>query len=268
MTNVTTSTQMSKMTGLLVAGGVFGAVAASALATSVAPAPAQALDACFSSGLTGTLKTGSASCSSSGPLQWAIAIGANTTAEVAGGLFNLAIAVGDNSEAYASRGAQSVRGGYFNIATAAAGGTARASDGVFQIANARGEGSGAFARYGSFGVARAIGVNAFPKPPQRANSPPSTSPLRAARIPRPLPCAASVTPVARSARTRARSPGTATATSPGPWEMGLLPRPAAIVPGPTKVPSTSPAWRDPAPTPAPAPAISTPPVRETSTSPP
>ena len=152
---------MSKMTGLLVAGGVFGAVAASALATSVAPAPAQALDACFSSGLTGTLKTGSASCSSSGPLQWAIAIGANTTAEVGDGLFNLAIAVGDNSEAYASRGAQSVRGGYFNIATAAAGGTAQASDGIFQIANARGEGSGAFARYGSFGVARAIGVNAF-----------------------------------------------------------------------------------------------------------
>jgi hypothetical protein len=157
------------MTGLLVAGGVFGAVAASALATSVAPAPAQALDACFSSALTGTLKTGGASCSSAGPLQWAIAIGANTTAEVAGGLFNLAIAVGDNSLAYTT---PDVGGSYFNIATAAAGGFARASDGIFQIATALGSqlenNSGgdspvavAFATYGSFGLATAIGVNAI-----------------------------------------------------------------------------------------------------------
>jgi hypothetical protein len=150
------------MTGLLVAGGVFGAVAVSALATSVAPAPAQALDACFSSALTGTLQTGGASCSSAGPLQWAIAIGANTYAEVAGGLFNLAIAVGDNSLAYTT---PDVGGSYFNIATAAAGGYAQASDGIFQIATAFGsqpdEDSGAFATYGSFGVARAIGVNAW-----------------------------------------------------------------------------------------------------------
>jgi GNAT superfamily N-acetyltransferase len=125
---------MSKITGLLVAGGVFGAVAASALATSVAPAPAQALDACFSSALTGTLKTGGASCSSAGPLQWAIAIGANTYAEVAGGLFNLAIAVGDDSLAYTTPDVGGTS--YFNIATAAAGGTAGASDGIFQIATA------------------------------------------------------------------------------------------------------------------------------------
>ncbi|MCX6484597.1 MAG: hypothetical protein NT146_15325 [Mycobacterium sp.] len=164
MTNATASPRMSKMTGLLVAGGVFGAVAASALATSVAPAPAQALDACFSSGLTGTLKTGSASCSSAGPLQWAIAIGANTNAEVAGGLFNLAIAVGDNSLAYTT---PDVGASYFNIATAAAGGYAQASDGIFNIATARGSQpdgfSGAFATNGSFGVARAIGVNAYAK---------------------------------------------------------------------------------------------------------
>ena len=162
MTSATYAARMSKMTGLLVAGGVFGAVAASALATSVAPAPAQALDACFSSALTGTLKTGGASCSSAGPLQWAIAIGANTYAEVAGGLFNLAIAVGDNSLAYTT---PDVGGSYFNIATAAAGGYAQASDGIFQIATAFGsqpdEDSGAFATYGAFGVARAIGVNAW-----------------------------------------------------------------------------------------------------------
>ena len=163
MTNATSSGRMSKMTGLLVAGGVFGAVAASALATSVAPAPAQALDACFSSALTGTLKTGGASCSSAGPLQWAIAIGANTYAEVAGGFFNLAIAVGDNSLAYTTPDVGGTS--YFNIATAAAGGYAQASDGIFQIATAFGsqpdEDSGAFATYGSFGVARAIGVNAW-----------------------------------------------------------------------------------------------------------
>jgi len=158
MTNAVFAARMSKMTGLLVAGGVFGAVAASALATSVAPAPAQALDACFSSALTGTLKTGGASCSSSGPLQWAIAIGANTNAEAAGGLFNLALAFGDNSLAYTT---PDVGASYFNIATAAAGGVARASDGIFQIATARGESSRAFADSGSFGVARAIGVNAF-----------------------------------------------------------------------------------------------------------
>ena len=161
MTNATGSPRMSKMTGLLVAGGVFGAVAASALATSVAPAPAQALDACFSSGLTGTLKTGSASCSSSGPLQWAIAIGANTTAEVSGGLFNLAIAVGESSFAGSEAFITGEGSSYFNIATAAAGGFARASDGFFNIANARGESSRAFADSGSFGVARANGVNAF-----------------------------------------------------------------------------------------------------------
>ena len=163
MTNATSSGRMSKITGLLVAGGVFGAVAASALATSVAPAPAQALDACFSSALTGTLKTGGASCSSAGPLQWAIAIGANTYAEVAGGLFNLAIAVGDDSLAYTTPDVGGTS--YFNIATAAAGGYAQASDGIFQIATAFGsqpdEDSGAFATYGSFGVARAIGVNAW-----------------------------------------------------------------------------------------------------------
>mgnify|MGYP007049803924 CR=1 FL=1 len=163
MTNATSSGRMSKMTGLLVAGGVFGAVAASALATSVAPAPAQALDACFSSALTGTLKTGGASCSSAGPLQWAIAIGANTYAEVAGGLFNLAIAVGDNSLAYTTPDVGGTS--YFNIATAAAGGTAQASDGIFQIATGLGSqlenNTGAFATFGSFGVARAIGVNAW-----------------------------------------------------------------------------------------------------------
>ena len=164
MTSATAFPRMSKMTGLLVAGGVFGAVAASALATSVAPAPAQALDACFSSGLTGTLKTGGASCSSSGPLQWAIAIGPRTYAEVGGGLFNLAIAVGADSVAFTM---PEVGSSYFNIATAAAGGYAQASDGIFQIATARGsqsgvdERSGAFATYGSFGVARAIGVQAW-----------------------------------------------------------------------------------------------------------
>jgi len=163
MTNATSATRMSKMTGLLVAGGVFGAVAASALATSVAPAPAQALDACFSSALTGTLKTGGASCSSAGPLQWAIAIGANTYAEVAGGLFNLAIAVGDNSLAYTTPDVGGTS--YFNIATAAAGGTAQASDGIFQIATGLGSqlenNTGAFATFGSFGLATAIGVNAI-----------------------------------------------------------------------------------------------------------
>jgi hypothetical protein len=162
MTNAVFAARMSKMTGLLVAGGVLGAVAASALATSVAPAPAQALDACFSSALTGTLKTGGASCSSAGPLQWAIAIGANTYAEVAGGLFNLALAVGDNSLAYTT---PDVGSSYFNIATAAAGGTARASDGIFQIATGLGSqlenNTGAFATYGSFGLATAIGVNAW-----------------------------------------------------------------------------------------------------------
>jgi len=163
MTNATSSGRMSKMTGLLVAGGVFGAVAASALATSVAPAPAQALDACFSSALTGTLKTGGASCSSAGPLQWAIAIGANTYAEVAGGFFNLAIAVGDNSLAYTTPDVGGTS--YFNIATAAAGGTAQASDGIFQIATGLGSqlenNTGAFATFGSFGLATAIGVNAI-----------------------------------------------------------------------------------------------------------
>jgi hypothetical protein len=163
MTSATYAARISKMAGLLVAGGVFGAVAASALATSVAPAPAQALDACFSSALTGTLKTGGASCSSAGPLQWAIAIGANTYAEVAGGLFNLAIAVGDNSLAYTTPDVGGTS--YFNIATAAAGGYAQASDGIFQIATAfesqPDEDSGAFATYGAFGVARAIGVNAW-----------------------------------------------------------------------------------------------------------
>ena len=163
MTNTTSAARMSKMTGLLVAGGVFGAVAASALATSVAPAPAQALDACFSSALTGTLKTGGASCSSAGPLQWAIAIGANTYAEVAGGLFNLAIAVGDNSLAYTTPDVGGTS--YFNIATAAAGGTAGAYDGIFQIATGLGSqlenNTGAFATFGSFGLATAIGVNAI-----------------------------------------------------------------------------------------------------------
>ena len=164
MTSATYTARMSKMTGLLVAGGVFGAVAASALATSVAPAPAQALDACFSSALTGTLKTGGASCSSAGPLQWAIAIGANTSANVAGGLFNLALAVGDNSYADTTPYLDGDVS-YFNIATAAAGGYAQASDGIFQIATAFGsqpdENSGAFATYGSFGVARAFGHNAW-----------------------------------------------------------------------------------------------------------
>lgn len=163
MTSATYPARTSKMTGLLVAGGVFSAVAASALATSVAPAPAQALDACFSSGLTGTLKTGSASCASAGPLQWAIAIGANTYAEVAGGLFNLAIAVGDNSLAYTTPDVGGTS--YFNIATAAAGGTAQASDGIFQIATGLGSqlenNTGAFATFGSFGLATAIGVNAI-----------------------------------------------------------------------------------------------------------
>jgi len=164
MISATYSAQITKMTGLLVAGGVFGAVAASALATSIAPAPAQALDACFSSALTGTLKTGGASCSSAGPLQWAVAIGANTTATVAGGFFNLALAVGDYSYADTTpylAGDTS----YFNIASAGAGGHAQASDGVFQIANAFGpqtdDNSGAFATYGAFGIARAIGPNAL-----------------------------------------------------------------------------------------------------------
>jgi len=38
------------MTRFLLAGGVFGAAAASAVATHVAPAPAQALDACSAVG--------------------------------------------------------------------------------------------------------------------------------------------------------------------------------------------------------------------------
>jgi hypothetical protein len=64
MTSATGSTRISKTAGFLLAGGVFGAAAAGAAATSVAPAPAQALDACFSLALTGTPKTGGASCSS------------------------------------------------------------------------------------------------------------------------------------------------------------------------------------------------------------
>ena len=65
--------------GALNTGGVLAAVAATAVATS--GAPAQALDACISSAL-GTLKSGSASCSASGALSVTIAIGANTTATV------------------------------------------------------------------------------------------------------------------------------------------------------------------------------------------
>ena len=89
---------MARTVGLWCAGGVLGAVAVSALATGVAPAPARALDACVSSAL-GTMKSGSASCSASGRLSLAIAVGANTSAIVAGGLFNLALAIGDNSVA-------------------------------------------------------------------------------------------------------------------------------------------------------------------------
>jgi hypothetical protein len=148
--------------GLLVAGGVFGSVAASALATSIAPAPAQALDACVSA-LGASLDLGSAKCTS----HWfnvAVGVGPNTRAIAAGGaLGDVALALGANS--YSSTAPQTTGNvSYFDIATAVAGGYAQASDGAFEIANALGsqpnDYTGAFATYGTFALARAIGTNA------------------------------------------------------------------------------------------------------------
>lgn len=159
----------SRTAGPVFACAVVAAVLTNAAATTVAPAPAQALDACVSTGL-GTFQTGSASCSSGGPLQWAIAIGANATATAVNGLFNLAIAVGP--------GAIAIAGGYddpdlgpatgsFNIARALgadsfalAGGAGNASGdsvGYFNLARALGSGADAEAVNGNFGIARAIG---------------------------------------------------------------------------------------------------------------
>ena len=152
-----------RRTGVLITGGVLAAVAATAVATSVAPAPAQALDACISSAL-GTLKSGSASCSASGALSVAIAIGANTTATVAGGWFNLAFAVGDDSVADTTPVATYSN---FSMASAWSGGYAVAGDGNFNIATAvlsdsvaaaGGDGLGTTA---DFGVAQAFGNGAL-----------------------------------------------------------------------------------------------------------
>lgn len=149
--------------GIVIVGGVLGSVGATAVSTSVAPAPAQALDACVSTAL-GTLKSGSASCSASGALSVAIAIGANTTATVAGGLFNLAMAVGDDSVADTTPVATYTN---FAIATAWSGGYAVAGDGNFNIATAvlsnsvaaaGGNGLGITA---DFGMAQAFGNGAL-----------------------------------------------------------------------------------------------------------
>lgn len=149
--------------GVLITGGVLAAVAATAVATSVAPAPAQALDACVSSAL-GTLKSGSASCSASGVLSVAIAIGANTTATVAGGLFNLAMAVGDGSVADTTPVATYTN---FAIATAWSGGYAVAGDGNFNIATAvlsdsvAAAGGNGLGTTADFGMAQAFGNGAL-----------------------------------------------------------------------------------------------------------
>ena len=148
--------------GLLVAGGTFGAIAASALATTVAPAPAKALDACVSS-ILGTFKTGSASCSSQG-LSLSIAIGANAIATAAGGLLDTALAFGANSDATTAPitvGDSS----NFDTAIATGGGTAQASDGIFELARALHTGTvgsqGAYAEYGKFIIAQASGSGAY-----------------------------------------------------------------------------------------------------------
>ena len=146
--------------GLLIAGGVLGAVGASALATCAAPAPAKALDACVSV-LGADLGIGSAHCASSG-LDVAIAIGADATAAATGGMLgNAALALGANSDATT---APNTSASYFDVATALAGGYAQASDGVFEIASAFGPqpnaSAGALATYGAFGLARALGTNA------------------------------------------------------------------------------------------------------------
>ena len=169
---------MTRTVGLWFAGGVLGAVAATALATGVAPAPARALDACVSSAL-GTMQTGSASCSSSGRLSLAIAVGANTSAIVAGGLFNLALAVGDNSVANTTPGVRptgaelatattATATGYsnFTVATGWLGGEALASEGNFNIATAVLGGSlaasgGSRGAIGNFAIAQAFGNGAI-----------------------------------------------------------------------------------------------------------
>jgi hypothetical protein len=110
-------------------------------------------------------------------LQWAVAIGANATATVAGGLFNLALAVGTDSIANTTPQAVGGRSN-FDLAAAWFGGNAWASDGNFQLANAvltgnapctpdncgnatGGYVAGAFAQYGNFNLARAAGKNSL-----------------------------------------------------------------------------------------------------------
>ena len=155
----------SRTAGVLIAGGVLGAVAASALATSVAPVPARAFDGCVSSAL-GTFQSGSASCSGGGfPLTLAIAIGANSVATT-GGLFNLSVALGANSYADTTPTAS---GGSANLAWAIFGATAESTNGNFNLARALGDGAQAIAGgsagaagdpVGSFNIARAFGPGA------------------------------------------------------------------------------------------------------------
>lgn len=148
--------------GLLIVSGCFGAVLASALATTVAPAPAQALDACASA-FGATLGAGSAHCSSSLGT-FSVAIGANTIATSSSGVGNFAFAVGANSEATVDGTSSN-----FNVATAWFGGFARVTNGSFNLANAVLTGKpipgpifvprGSFAGDGNFNIASAVGEN-------------------------------------------------------------------------------------------------------------
>jgi len=109
-------------------------------------------------------------------LSLAIAFGANTSAVVAGGLFNLALAVGDNSVADTTptdwKAAPEVRptraAGYsnFTVAMGWLGGEALASDGNFNVATAVLGGSvaaagGSGGAIGNFAVAQAFGNGAI-----------------------------------------------------------------------------------------------------------
>lgn len=150
--------------GLLIASGCFGAVLASALATTVAPAPAQALDACASA-FGATLGAGSAHCSSSLGT-FSVAIGANTIATSSSGVGNIAFAVGANSEATVDGTSSN-----FNVATAWFGGFARVTNGSFNLANAVLTGKpipgpifvprGSFAGAGNFNIANAVGRDSY-----------------------------------------------------------------------------------------------------------
>jgi hypothetical protein len=198
--------------------GIAGVMLASGLlTTTTSPAPARALDACVSTVL-GTAKVGSASCSSSGVLSVAIAFGANTTATANGwfsnaiavgvgaragsesttGWLNQSIALGDQSQAFASAvedtsvnvgniavaiksflvtahggslnfaaaflGAAEASGGNFNLATAVNRSTAFATNGNFNIAHAGGgaqveSGSGNFNIAASYGAGGSQAIN-------------------------------------------------------------------------------------------------------------